>query len=105
MKARLTLKVRAGARSTQFVGRHGEGNVWKLQVAAPPVDGKANEAIVRFLAKFAGVPSSAVKIVSGFTSATKIVELYGIDPESLHRAILESNGHSPHTGSAAPPEA
>jgi uncharacterized protein YggU (UPF0235/DUF167 family) len=105
MKARLTLKVRAGARRTEFAGRHGDGNVWKLHVASPPVDGRANEAILRFLAKFAGLSFSAVKIVSGFTSAIKIVELEGIDPESLHRAILESNGHSPHTGSPAPPEA
>jgi len=108
MKARLTLRVRAGARKTEFAGQYADGSdkdVWKLQVAAPPVDGKANEAILRFLSKFAGVPSSAVKIVSGFTSATKIVELEGADPTALRRAILESNGHSPHTGSAPPPKA
>ena len=108
MKARLTLRVRAGARRTEFAGQYADGrgkDVWKLQVAAPPVDGKANEAIVRFLSKFAGVASSAVRIVSGFTSATKIVELEGVDSTALLRAILESNGHSPDTGSAAPPKA
>jgi uncharacterized protein YggU (UPF0235/DUF167 family) len=107
MKARLTLKIRAGARKTEFAGVYGDG--WKLHVAAPPVDGKANEAIIRFLAKLAGVPSNSVRIVTGFTGVTKIVEVEGVDPEHLHRlilrAILESNGHSPHTGSAAPPEA
>jgi len=103
MKARLTLKVRAGARKTEFAGRFGDA--WKLHVSAPPVDGKANQAIVRFLAKLAGVPAAAVRIVSGFTASTKIVELEGVDPEHLHRAILESHGPSPHTGSAAPPRA
>jgi uncharacterized protein len=108
MKARLTLKVRAGARETEFSGKpfsdkHGEA--WKLNVSAPPVDGKANEAIVRFLAKLAGIPAAAVRIVSGFTSSTKIVELDGLDPEHLDRAILESHGHSPHPGSAAPRKA
>lgn len=102
MRARLTLKVRAGARQTQFAGKHGDA--WKLHVAAPPVNGKANEAILRFLAKLAGVPSGAVRIVTGFTGSTKIVELDGIDPEALHRAILESHGHPSHTGSAAPPK-
>jgi|ERR1035441_529341 uncharacterized protein YggU (UPF0235/DUF167 family) len=108
MKARLTLRVRAGARRTEFAGPYADGSgkdIWKLHVAAPPVDGKANDAILRFLSKFAGVPSSAVKIVSGFTSATKIVELEGVDPASLRRAILESNGHTPNTGSAPPPKA
>jgi uncharacterized protein (TIGR00251 family) len=107
MKARLTLKIRAGARNTEFAGKYGDG--WKLHIAAPPVDGKANEAIIRFLSKLAGVPSNSVRIVTGFTGATKIVEIQGVDSEQLHgailRAILESNGHPPHTGSAAPPEA
>jgi uncharacterized protein len=102
MKARLTLKVRAGASKTEFAGAYGDG--WKLYVSAPPVDGKANQAIVRFLAKLAGVPAAAVRIISGFTGSTKIVELDGIDSERLQRAILESHGHSPHSGSAAPPK-
>jgi uncharacterized protein len=103
MKARLTLKVRAGARQTEFAGRYGDA--WKLHVSAPPVDGKANEAIARFLAKLAGVPMGAVRIVTGFTGSTKIVEVDGVDSEHLERAILESHGHSPHSGSAATPEA
>jgi uncharacterized protein (TIGR00251 family) len=103
MKARLTLKVRAGAGRTEFAGRHGDA--WKLHVSAPPVDGKANEAIIRFLAKLAGVPTAAVRIVSGFTASTKIVELDGIGPANLQRAILESHGPSPDTGSTAPSKA
>jgi len=98
MKTRLTLKVRAGASATKFVSEHGEG--WKIHVAAPPVDGKANEAIVRFLAKLAGVAASDVRIVSGASATTKIVEVEGVDTESLRRAILESHGRPPHTGSA-----
>jgi len=103
MKARLTLKVRAGARRTEFAGPYDSG--WKLNVAAPPVDGKANQAITRFLAKLAGIPASSVRIVTGATNSTKIVELDGIDPNTLRRAILESHGPPPHTGSAASPEA
>jgi hypothetical protein len=54
------------------------------------------------MAGLAGVPVAAVRIVSGFTGSTKIVELEGIDSEHLHRAILESHGHSSHSGSVAP---
>jgi hypothetical protein len=103
MRARLTLKIRAGARQTGFAGKYGDA--WKLHVAAPPVDGKANEAIIRFLAKLAGVPASAVRIVTGFTGSTKIIEVDGLDSERLHRAILETHGHPTNTGSTAPPEA
>lgn len=97
-RTRLTLKIRAGAKKTAFVGR--VGDVWKLQVAAPPVDGKANDAIVRFLAKLTGRPSSAIRIVTGFTSPMKIVEIEGVEARELDRAILESHGSETHTGSA-----
>jgi uncharacterized protein YggU (UPF0235/DUF167 family) len=103
MKARLTLKVHAGARETRFAGKHQYG--WKLHVAAPPVDGKANEAIIRYLSKLAGTPSGSVRIVTGFTSASKIVEIDGIGPEMLERAILDTHGSPSDTASAAPPEA
>ena len=103
MKARLTLKVRAGARRTAFGDRYGDA--WKLQVAAPPVDGKANLAIVRFLAELAGVPAGNVRILSGATSSLKIIELDGVGAAYLERAILESHGHRPDSGVAAPRKA
>ena len=103
MKARLTLKVRPGARRTEFAEKYGDG--WKLHVAAPPVDGKANQAILRFLADLANVPAASVRIVTGLTGSHKIVELDGIDSETLERAILESHGHRSDSGSTAPRKA
>ncbi|HEU5021705.1 MAG TPA: DUF167 domain-containing protein [Bryobacteraceae bacterium] len=97
-RARLRLKIRAGAIKTAFAGRVGE--VWKLKVAAPPVDGKANEAIIRFLAKLTGRPAGAIRIVTGFTSPMKTVEIEGVEARELDRAILESHGSETHTGSA-----
>ena len=99
MKTRFTLKVRAGARKTAFAGKH--GFAWKLQVAAPPVDGKANDAIISFIAKLAGVRTSHVLIISGHASPMKIIEIDGIDAAQIERVILESNGPPPNTGSAA----
>ena len=96
--ARITLKIRAGAKRTAFAGKLGE--IWKLQVAAPPVDGKANDAIVRFLAKLISGPMKSVRIVSGFTSALKTVEIDGVDAGALNRAILESHGSHSDTGIA-----
>src|SRR5277367_299000 len=96
--ARITVKIRAGAKRTEFSGKL--GGVWKLHVAAPPVDGKANAALMKFLAKLVHRPASAVRIVSGFTSPLKTVEIDGVDSESLDRAILESHGPQTHTGIA-----
>jgi uncharacterized protein YggU (UPF0235/DUF167 family) len=70
-----------------------------LNVAAPPVDGKANDAIIRFLARLAGLPAGKVRIASGHTGSNKIVELDGISPDDLHRVILESHGPPADTGS------
>lgn len=98
LRARVTLKIRAGARRTAFAGKLGA--VWKLNVAAPPVDGKANEALSKFLARLTGRPASAVRIVTGHASPLKTVEIDGIGPAALERAILESHGSETHPGIA-----
>lgn len=79
--ARLTVKVHPRARRTALAGRLGDA--WKLDLAAPPVDGKANEECVRFFAEMAGVPRSRVRIVQGATSRRKVVEIEGVAEEEL----------------------
>ena len=83
--ARLTVKVHPRARRSALAGRIGDA--WKLSLAAPPVDGKANEECVRFLAEFAGVTRSRVRIVMGLTSRLKVVEIEGISQEELERRL------------------
>ena len=73
----LSLHIQPGAKKTEIAGLHGEA--LKIRLAAPPVDGKANAALIAFLAKTCGVPKSAVKLVSGETSRTKRVRLTGVD--------------------------
>ena len=75
--ARLKLRVSPGARSTGIVGRHGEG--WKIRVATPPEDGKANEAVLGLIADRLELPRRSVKLVSGHSGRDKIVELTGLD--------------------------
>lgn len=83
--ARITVKVHPRAKRTRLAGRHGEG--WKLDLAAPPVEGKANDACVRFFAELAGVPQSRVRIVVGGTSRTKVVEIEGMSQEALESKL------------------
>jgi uncharacterized protein (TIGR00251 family) len=83
--ARLTVKVHPRARRSALSGRLGDA--WKLALAAPPVDGKANDECVRFLAEFAGVPRARVRIVMGLTSRLKVVEIEGVPQEELERRL------------------
>jgi uncharacterized protein (TIGR00251 family) len=83
--ARITVKVHPRARRSGITGRLGEA--WKLDLAAPPVDGKANEECVRFFAELADVPRSHVHVVQGATSRNKVVEIQGVDQEEMDRSI------------------
>lgn len=69
----LTLHVQPGAKRTEVAGLYGDA--LKLRLAAPPVDGKANAELVRFLADAFGVPARAVTLVRGETSRQKIVRI------------------------------
>jgi hypothetical protein len=55
----------------------------RLQVAAPPVDGKANEEIIRFLGKQLGVRKSKIEIISGHSGRRKVVLVRGGDPRMI----------------------
>jgi uncharacterized protein (TIGR00251 family) len=79
--ARLTVKVHPRAKRSGFAGRLGDA--WKLDLAAPPVDGKANDECVRYLAEWAGVARSQVHIVTGATSRRKVVEIEGMAQADL----------------------
>ncbi|WP_347247669.1 DUF167 family protein [Zoogloea sp.] len=77
----LALHIQPGARKTEVAGLHGEA--LKIRLAAPPVDGKANAALLAFLAQACGVPKSAVSLLSGETSRSKRVRIVGADASAL----------------------
>jgi uncharacterized protein (TIGR00251 family) len=83
--ARLTVKVHPRARRSAVTGRFGDA--WKLDLAAPPVDGKANDECVRFFAELAGVPRSRVRIVTGTSSRMKVVEIEGVPQEQMEQLL------------------
>ena len=61
------------------------GDEWKIAVTAPPVDGKANQACVEFLAELCGVAKSSVKLVAGASSRRKAFEVAELTPEEIER--------------------
>ncbi|MGH7606828.1 MAG: DUF167 domain-containing protein [Gemmatimonadales bacterium] len=82
--ARLTIHVVPRARASGVAGHHGDAV--KIRLAAPPVDGAANEELVRFLAARLRVPRSAVTIAAGQAGRRKIVRIAGLETAAaLHR--------------------
>lgn len=77
----LTLHIQPGAKKTEIVGLHGEA--LKIRLAPPPVDGKANAALVAFLAKLCGVSRSDVALISGESARAKRVRIVGVAAEAL----------------------
>ena len=83
--ARVTVKVHPRAKRTGIAGRFGDA--WKLDLAAPPVDGKANEECIRWFAERVGVPRTRVRIVSGAAGRMKLIEVEGVAQEELDRLL------------------
>ena len=73
-----TLSVRVVPRSSREGVAGYEGGVVRIRLNAPPVEGRANEALLRFLAKALGVSRAQVSLVSGETGRNKIVRIAGI---------------------------
>ena len=72
----LAVHVQPGAKQTEFVGLHGDRA--KIRVAAAPVDGKANKALVAWVAKALGVPKKHVEIVRGQSGRQKRLTIKGL---------------------------
>lgn len=79
--ATLFLHIQPGAKKSEVAGAHGEA--LKIRLAAPPVDGKANTALIAFLAAKVGAGRTAVELVSGQTSRTKRVRIHGISGQDI----------------------
>jgi uncharacterized protein (TIGR00251 family) len=82
---RIAIHVQPRASRTEIAGVHGEA--LKVRLAAPPVDGAANEALVIFLTDRFAVPRGAITIVSGAQSRAKVVEVAGLTAADVRRLL------------------
>jgi uncharacterized protein len=71
----VTIRVKVHPRAKKDAITGTVGDALKLSLTSPPVDGKANEACIRFFAELFGVPRSSVTIISGATSRTKVIQV------------------------------
>lgn len=79
----VTFRVRVQPRSSRNQVAGFLDGALKVRLAAPPVDGEANEACREFLASLLGVPRSHVAIVAGNTGRNKVVRIEGVTPEKV----------------------
>jgi uncharacterized protein (TIGR00251 family) len=89
----VTLAVRAqpGAKKTAITGIYGEGAAAQLKIAvqAPPIEGRANSALIAFLAETFGLPKNAVELMSGELSRSKVFLLRGITVEKAENLLAD----------------
>ena len=78
---RIKLHVHPGAKRNGISGLFGDA--LKLELQTPPVDGKANAALIKFLAALLGVPRVAVELKSGECSRDKVVRISGKTPDEI----------------------
>jgi uncharacterized protein (TIGR00251 family) len=89
---RLTVRVRPGASRSEVGGRYGDGEPPTLvaRISGPAREGRANSELVVALAEAFTVPKSAVRIVAGTRSKTKVVEIDGADPAAVERLLSQA---------------
>ena len=85
--ARIVLRIVPNARRTEVVGMHGDAI--KIKIHSPATDGKANAALLEFLAEELDVPARSVRIVSGEKSRDKLIECDTIDAEKAQARLVK----------------
>jgi len=83
----LAVRVTPRASRNQIVEVLGDGTI-KVHIAAPPVDGEANEELIKFLASVLNIPKSRLEIVAGQTGRDKLISVLDMDAETLHNRIV-----------------
>ncbi len=83
----LSLYVQPRSSRNELAGLHGDA--LKLRLTTPPVDGKANKAVIAFLSKLFKIPKSAIIIKSGLHSRSKKVLLAGLDEHDVRHLLAK----------------
>ena len=82
----LAVRVHPGAKRNAITGTH--DGALKVSLTAPPTDGRANSALIAFLAGQLAVPRVNVELLTGQTSRSKTLRLSGLTPEELQSRLL-----------------
>jgi len=86
----IAVRAQPGAKKTAIIGVYGEGASAQLKIAvnAPPIEGRANDALVAFLADYFSIPRSRIALLSGETSRNKVFLVRGVSRSQI-QSILQ----------------
>lgn len=89
MAVRIQLRVIPNASVCAYVGLMDDGFTHKIKLTAPPVDGKANKSLLRFLADSLRLPKNAIVLISGASSRNKVVEVSGLSEAEVVQRLAQ----------------
>ncbi len=84
-EVKISLRIQPGASRNEVAGL--ASGVWRLRIAAPPVEGKANKALLEFLSEVLNIARSRIAIVRGETGRDKVVAVFGLTPEEIEKRL------------------
>lgn len=85
--AALAIRVTPRASKNQVSEILANGTI-KIRLTAPPVDGKANQALIKFLAEILDIPESKIEIVAGETGRDKLISILDLDADTAQKRII-----------------
>jgi len=89
--AALAVRVTPRASKNEIVDILSDGTV-KIHLTAPPVEGKANAALLKFLSRVLDVPLKKLEVVAGAGGRDKLISVIDMDADALHKKIVERIG-------------
>ncbi len=92
-QSKIWVQVQPNARGNEVLGE--KDGVWHLKIAAPPVRGRANQELTRFLSDVLQIARSRLEIEKGLTSRRKLIVITGLSPEQVKRRfndVVRSQG-------------
>ena len=85
-RAILKVRLHPGAKRNAIAGTH-DGAI-KISLTTPPIEGRANEALIAYLAKTLNIPKTSITLTAGQTSRNKTLHIHGVSQAQLQAALL-----------------
>jgi uncharacterized protein (TIGR00251 family) len=83
-----TLDIRVLPRSSRNEIVEKQGNIYRIKLTAPAIEGKANKALITLLSKRLGLPKAKIQLISGERSRTKTIRIQGLPPEQVEALLI-----------------
>jgi uncharacterized protein (TIGR00251 family) len=86
-EVRISLRIQPGSPKNAVAGF--VNGVWKIRIAAPPVEGKANRELIEYLSEILDIPKSSITVVRGETGRDKVIAIVGLTFEKVGKRLTD----------------